>query len=359
MLATAFNAEPTTAARRRVRPKVRATAPATTAPALATQATVAAAQATTPPLATVPTTTIVAGVPAARYRVFEPTTGKIVIGLEPPSRNDLRATITADAIGFVEESKQYDVPVGAADYTLVADLNPDTKYTFRARWNAPDGTVGPEDVKVIDPFFPQPKYRGPVPTGGNGWSVLFTSDFVPTRRNPCAPIEVFYDRKNEQSDQTLTVQSAIAQAAEASGVPMTFIGSGTTRPTKPRVLIIDWVTGPTNYLGVTRQAQVKDARGVVWRTTLSVSLAQSRRVASGRWETVILHELGHVLGLQHSHEPTSLMFSPSESNSAWPWVTKVFTEGDKAGLLAVNAKASGGCSPTIEPTDLWNGTPGP
>ena len=326
------------------------------------------ARATLPPTTLTPTTlapatpastTTIAGIPPAKIVAFEATTGKIRLALEPPTRADLAASLTVDAIGFEEGTRTLVFPVGVTDQTVSASLNPDTQYTFRVRWKAPDSTFGPEDTRSVAPFFPQPKYRGPVPVAGQGWSVIFTSDFTPTRRNPCAPIDVFYDTTNQQLDLTSTVQSAVAQASAASGVPMKLVGAGKVRPTTPRVLIIDWVAGQTDWLGVTRQGNEKDARGVFWRTTLSISLAASRGVAPGRWETVILHEIGHVLGLQHSHDPASLMFSPLESKGSWPWVTTVFTEGDRRGLYAVNAGASGGCSPTISPGDLWNGQQGP
>lgn len=313
----------------------------------------------TTPVASVPppTTAITAPptIPAAKITAFETTTGKVRIALDPPGRNDLAASVTIDAMGFEEGSRTLQFPVGVNDQTVPASLNPDTQYTFRVRWNGPGATFGPEDVRSVAPFFPQPKYRGPVPVAGEGWSVIFTNDFTPTRRNPCAPIDVFYDTTGQQLDLTATVQSAVAQAAAASGVPMNFVGAGNVRPTTPRLLIINWVVGQTDWLGVARQANEKDARGVTWRTTLSISLAASRGVAQGRWETVILHELGHILGLQHSHNPTSLMFSPSESKGSWPWVTTVFTDGDRRGLYAVNAGSSGGCSPTIDASNLWNG----
>ncbi len=344
-VAVVFVAPTAESARRTV--KVRRTRP--TAPPTPTSAV------TTLP----PTTTSTPGVPAAQITTFEPTSRSARIALAPTTRTDLAATVTVDAIGFDEGTRTLSFPPGVSDLTVDQAFNPDTKYTFRVQWVAADGATGAEDSKVVAPFFAQPRYRGPVPVAGPGWSVLFTADFTPTRRNPCAPIDVFYDTTNQQLDLTETIRSAVAQASAASGVPMQLVGAGRVRPTTPRVLIIDWVRGQTDWLGVARQANQADTRGVVWRTTLSISLAASRGVARGRWETVVLHELGHILGLQHSHDPTSLMFSPAESKGAWPWVTTVFTEGDRRGLYAVNAGASGGCVPTIDPGDLWNGQQGP
>lgn len=336
---------PADSARRSI--KVRTKRAATTAPATSVPTTIA------------PTTTTTPGVPTAQISTFESTSTSARIGLAPTGRTDLAATVTVDAIGFAEGSRTVPFPAGISDLVVGVSFNPDTKYTFRVKWVAADGTTGAEDSKVVAPYFPQPRYRGPVPVAGPGWSVLFTTDFTPTRRNPCAPIDVFYDTTNQQLDLTETIRSAVAQTSAASGVPIQLVGAGRVRPSTPRVLVIDWVRGQTEWLGVARQANQVDDRGVVWRTTLSISLAASRGVARGRWETVVLHELGHILGLQHSHDPTSLMFSPAESRESWPWVTTVFTEGDRRGLFAVNAGASGGCSATVEPGDLWNGQPGP
>ena len=306
-----------------------------------------------------PTTTSTPGVPNAQITTFETSSTSARLALAPIGRTDLAAFVTVEAVGFDEGTRTMVFPAGLSDLAVGVSFNPDTKYTVRVKWLAVDGRTGVEDSRVVAPYFPQPRYRGPVPVAGPGWSVLFTTDFTPTRRNPCAPIDVFYDTTNQQLDVTDTIRSAVAQASDASGVPMQFVGAGRVRPSTPRVLVIDWVRGQTEWLGVARQANQADARGVVWRTTLSISLAASRGVARGRWGTVVLHELGHILGLQHSHDPTSLMFSPAESKESWPWVTTVFTEGDRRGLLAVNAGASGGCSPTIETADLWNGQQGP
>ena len=334
-LATTLVSTPAISARRTVKPRAKRPSTTSTSTALAS------------------TTTSILGVPAAQITAFEPSPTSVRLALAPTGRPDLTATVTVEAIGFEEGTRKVPFPPGVADLSVPVNFNPDTKYTFRAAWVAADGTAGSEDSKVVPPYFPQPKYRGPVPVAGPGWSVLFTADFVPTRRNPCAPIDVFYDTTNQQLDLTETVRAAVAQASVASGVPMQLVGAGRIRPTTPRVLIVNWVSGQTEWLGVARQANQADARGVVWRTTQSISLAASRGVARGRWETVVLHELGHVLGLQHSHDPTSLMFSPSESKGAWPWVTTVFTEGDRRGLYAVNAGSAGGCSPTIDDADLW------
>jgi hypothetical protein len=335
------------AARRRVPTKTRAGRTTTT--------TVTAV-----PTTEAPTTTAAPGVPAARITTFETSDGKIRMVLEAPTRVDVTAVVDVEALGFEEGNVSVPFPApGATELTVTRSLNIDTQYNVRVRWRAPDGTEGTADTRVVAPVFPQPKYRGPVPVAGDRWTVLFGNNFTPTRRNPCAPIEVHYDPTNAPLDLTETIRRALQQASDASGIPMTLISVGRQRPNRPRLLVIDWTTTVTTWIGVTRQSYESDARGVIWRTNMSVSLSTRSRLATGRWETIVLHELGHVLGLQHSHDNTSLMFSPGESNGPWPWVTTFFTDGDTRGLHAVNDKASGGCSPTIERADLWNGRPGP
>ena len=304
-----------------------------------------------------PTTTAPAPIPPAHIVSLDVAGGAPRLRLDPPGRADLSAVVRVDALGMEEGTATFTLPPGVLDQAVGRTPDPDAQYTVHVAWKASDGTTGPEDVRVIPPRFAQPHYRGRVPVAGPGWSVLFTDDFVPTRRNPCAPIRVHYDPTNEPLNFLPTLTAALAQAAAASGVEITLVGTGRPRPTDDRVLVVDWTTGSTNYLGVTRQRYVRDPHAVVWRTTASISLAASRRVADGRWQTVILHELGHVLGLAHSHEDTSLMFSPVESGEPWPFVTTVYDEGDRRGLLAMNAGSSGGCSPTIDPTDVTRPSP--
>ncbi len=345
LLATTANTSG--AARRRVPTKARAAATTSTT-------------ASVPPTTIAPTTTLAQGIPAALITAFETSGGRIRMLLDPPARSDVTAIVDVEALGFEEGTVSVHFPApGATELTVTRSLNIDTQYNVRVRWRAPDGTEGPSDARVIAPTFPQPKYRGPVPVAGDRWTVLFGADFTPSRRNPCAPIEVHYDPTGAPLDLTDTLNRALQQATEASGVPMTLVSVGRQRPNRPRLLVIDWTTTATTWIGVTRQGFATDARGVIWRTNMSVSLSTRSRLAVGRWETIVLHELGHVLGLQHSHDNTSLMFSPGESNGPWPWVTTFFTDGDKRGLHAVNDKASGGCSPTIDRADLWNGRPGP
>ena len=304
-----------------------------------------------------PTSTTPAPVPQAHIAALDVAGGAPKLRLDAPGRTDLVAVVRLQALGMEEGAATFTLPPGVLEQSIGRAPDPDAQYTVRVAWQAPDGTTGPEDVRVIPPHFPQPHYRGRPPVAGPGWSVLFTDDFVPTRRNPCAPIRVHYDPTNAPFDFLPTLTAALAQAADASGVEITIVGTGRPRPTDDRVVVIDWVTGTTNYLGVTRQRYARDPHGVVWRTTASISLAASRRVAEGRWQTVILHELGHVLGLAHSHEDTSLMFSPVESGEPWPFVTTTYDEGDRRGLRAMNAGDSGGCSATIDPADVTRASP--
>ena len=304
-----------------------------------------------------PTTT--PAVPPAVITEFDTANGRIHIAVATVSRSDLHVQVTVQAIGIEEGTTTVALPVGVVDQSVVRALDPDSRYTFRVGWSDPSGLHGPEDTRIVEPVYPQPYYRGPTPVGGPGWSVLFTNEFVPTRRNPCAPIQVHYDPTNAPLDLLPTIRAALVQASTDSGVEMTVVSTGKTRPADPRTLEIDWVSGTTNYLGLTRQTYLRDARGVVWRTSMGISLAASRRVATGRWQTVLLHEFGHVLGLQHSHDDTSMMYSPVESGANWPFLTIAFNEGDALGLHAMNAAITGGCSATIVPSDLWNGTPGP
>ncbi len=311
------------------------------------------------PTTAVPTTTVLLP-PPARIGAFDRAGNNIFIRLEAPVALDgltLVAHVQVVAIGVEEGTTAFYVPMkdALAGVSKSFSPDPDSKYTIRISWKTLEGTQGASDERVIESTFPQPFYRGPVSIAGPGWTALLTSDFIPARRNPCAPLRVHYDPRNAPLDFTSTLETALRQVSEASGVEATLMSAGPTPP-DTNMLVINWVTGPTNYLGVTRQSFKTDARGVVWLVRPTISLAARRSVVDGRWQTVILHELGHVMGLQHSHNPTSLMFSPVESGETWPFLTTEFNQGDKDGLFAVGAKArGGGCAPTVLPEHLWPG----
>ena len=162
------------------------------------------------------TTTTLPPVPPAVITTFDTANGRIHIGVGAVSRSDLHLEVTVQAIGMEEGTTTVALPVGVVDQSVVRTLDPDSRYTFRVGWSDSSELHGPEDTRIVEPVYPQPHYRGPAPVGGPGWSVLFTNEFVPTRRNPCAPIHVHYDPTNAPLDLLPTIRAALVQASADS-----------------------------------------------------------------------------------------------------------------------------------------------
>jgi Matrixin len=163
------------------------------------------------------------------------------------------------------------------------------------------------------------------------------------------PWKIIYDDRNAPLDFLDRLKSSIAQVADATGVPIEFGGiERVDAVTDPQKLRVAWDTSATATLGLARQSYVRDGGGTVWRTTGTITMAGRRRgITPDRWHAVFLHELGHIFGLDHTNQPTSVMYSPVESGENWPYSALFFTETDRAGLFAMNGKETGGSCTTV------------
>ena len=315
-----------------------------------------------------------AAVPAPVIAGIDVTDKTATLRLEPASPV-LYARIRFSGVGFERFATEILGVAGQTTFSLGRPPDPNTQYTLRVSWDsgqapsteqlaAPKSassaavlptqrslTAGPETVKVLAPRFPQPLNRSPGLVAGSGWTSLLTSTLETTRRNPCAPWKIIYDDRNAPLDFEERLKSSIAQIAEASGVPIEYGGiERVDTVSDPQKLRFGWDIAATATLGLARQSYVRDSGGTVWRTTGTITMAARRRgITADRWHAVMLHELGHLFGLDHTNQQTSVMFSPVESGENWPYSALFFTETDRAGLFAMNGKATGGsCSTVLE-----------
>jgi Matrixin len=292
--------------------------------------------------------------------------------LEPASPT-LYAHIRFSGAGFERFATEILGTAGQTSFSLGRAPDPNTQYTLRISWDSgpaptpadlaapkpPIGatallttrspTAGPETLKVLPPRFPQPINRSPGLVAGQGWTSLLTSTLETTRRNPCVPWKIIYDDRNAPLDFQDRLKSSITQTAEASGVPIEYAGiERVDTVTDPQKLRVAWDTSATATLGLARQSYVRDGGGTVWRTSGTITMAAKRRgITPDRWHAVVLHELGHIFGLDHTNQPTSVMYSPVESGENWPYSALFFTETDRAGLFAMNGKETGGSCTTV------------
>jgi Matrixin len=349
-------------------------------------AVVPASGATTLPSAS-PTTVAAAGVagsatiPAPVIAGIDITDKTATLRIEPAAPT-LYARVRFSGVGFERFATEILGTPGQTTFSLGRAPDPNTQYTLRISWDSgpaptaeelaaakkPIGaaplvhprspTAGPETLKVLPPRFPQPINRSPGLVAGQGWTSLLTSSLETTRRNPCVAWKIIYDDRNAPLDFQDRLKSSIAQVAEATGVPIEYGGiERVDTVTDPQKLRVAWDTSATATLGLARQSYVRDAGGTVWRTSGTITMAARRRgITPDRWHAVVLHELGHIFGLDHTNQPTSVMYSPVESGENWPYSALFFTETDRAGLFAMNGKETGGsCTTTLE--DLLNPSP--
>ncbi len=162
---------------------------------------------------------------------------------------------------------------------------------------------------------------------------------------------------------------AMARITAVSGVEFEFAGITGERPSAGRPLVQDgpdgerwapvlvsWVPGDTIDLplsdqerGVAVPVAVREDGRQVFVTGQVVLNADKTLLPMfedrhASWGAVLLHELGHLLGLDHVEDPRQLM-APTPG-----FGEVLFGDGDRAGLQAVGA--DGGCLQVPAPREL-------
>ncbi|MFC5998291.1 matrixin family metalloprotease [Quadrisphaera sp. GCM10027208] len=197
----------------------------------------------------------------------------------------------------------------------------------------------------------------PAPAGEGGFHVLATDAGQPVRWDPCRPIRYVVDDRAAPPGADYLLTSALAEVQRVTG--FSFVREGVTdevpaddrRPVQPErygdrwapVLVV-WsdpsahprlagdvaaYAGPQAVDG----AEPGTRRYVTGQLVIdSPQLGEAAAGAAGlaRSRAVLLHELGHLVGLDHVDDRSQLMFP-----STTPLVTD-FADGDLRGLAAVS-----------------------
>jgi hypothetical protein len=185
---------------------------------------------------------------------------------------------------------------------------------------------------------------------------------VPVAFDPCRPIHYVVNPAGAPPDGASLVGTAIARVSKATGLQFVPDGATTERPSTERAayeparypgrwapVLIAWSDGTAypplagDTAGLGQSVAAMSDRGEQAYVSGQIVLDRGQLSAAqmpNRAETlaVLLHELGHVVGLDHTTDGRQLMFSDSQFN-----VTD-FGQGDLRGLSVLGTRA---CFPDL------------
>ena len=206
----------------------------------------------------------------------------------------------------------------------------------------------------------------PAPVATGDFAFLAHDGDRPVRYDPCTPIHYIVNLTRAPAGASTDVRQAIAELSQATG--LTFVADGTTDevpmahrgmqknsryPGWPPVLIA-WVDPAQSDLlsggaiGEGGSTWIGNPGSEVYVTGIvAIDATQNRKLAPGfggdSVGSVLLHELGHVVGLDHVADATQIMYATVTGKPA------VYGQGDLAGLSELGR--SHGC--LHHPNPAW------
>ncbi len=184
------------------------------------------------------------------------------------------------------------------------------------------------------------------------WSALETINGAPVRWNPCQPIRYVTNLANAPAFARASLETAIAQIEQASGLDLVWAGDTSEMPSNIRVgsgdVLIVFASAhdfamPEGVAGWGQPRSVPTSTGgrvyatgqVVVRTSSAANPWTYGMPTPNSLERFLMHELGHVVGLGHVDRTTEMM---TDLGYGYPPGSG---PGDRRGLAAVGRAA--GC----------------
>ena len=205
----------------------------------------------------------------------------------------------------------------------------------------------------------------PVPDGTGKFEVIQhqRGTKTPVAFDPCRPIHYVVNLTDAPSDGLALVKGAIAKVSTATGLKFVYDGTTSEQPSKEREpylpkeytdrrwapVLVAWtdeasyselagyiagVGSPQAVYAPNNQLVYVTGQVVLDNEQLSTQQVPDRNEASA----IIQHELGHLVGLDHTSDRTQLMFSEAQFN------VDSFGDGDLRGLALLGRQA---CFPGV------------
>lgn len=199
----------------------------------------------------------------------------------------------------------------------------------------------------------------PAPSGVGGYRVLEREDDGsgrPVRWDPCRPIHYVIRRSGAPVGGQLAINQAIAEMEQVTGLRFSFDGDTreAPRPNRPTIdrarygrrwapVLIAW-TNPKEYpaihgyaglggpdtVGGNTRGHRRYVSGVVLLNRDHLAQVVRWADGQGRLDAVVLHEFGHLVGLDHVPDPTQLMYKQPTAHA------QPLGDGDRRGLAVLS-----------------------
>ena len=196
------------------------------------------------------------------------------------------------------------------------------------------------------------------PTGQGPFAFERAAGGVPPRFDPCRPVRYVVSGNEPFPGAGAVLTAAIAKVSAATGLQFVYQGTTTETPTSGRKsyqpgrygeqwapVLIAWtdsgvvpaLDGHVVGLGGNAVASIggraRAVSGIVYLDGPDLARMRGRGITGAvQVQTVILHELGHLVGLAHVNDPTQVMY-----RSATP--VGDYAAGDREGLAALGRGA--------------------